>query len=94
MDNDQLIKNTLKNFDFEKVSRVMNFLDWKYFGDDHPPTPESLKKDLKRLLHKILEEDDSNAISCGGFIVRKKKFTECTSLEAIFCIERWEEINK
>lgn len=48
------MNRTLSKFDFEKVLKVMHFVDWKYNYDErgyHLPTLEELKKIAKGLLH-------------------------------------------
>ena len=62
------IKKILKNFDFGKVHRVMESLNWTWVDskDGGVPTIEELKAQAKDLLTKVTEGEFS-IISCGGF---------------------------
>ena len=58
----------INNFDFEKVNKVMNFLNWTWFFSTTCPTIDELKQEAKRILNEICDsEDDTIAISTGGF---------------------------
>lgn len=61
------IKKILKNFDFEKVHRVMESLNW-YWNDTKDggvPTVEELKSQAKDFLKRVTEGEFS-VISSGG----------------------------
>lgn len=61
------IKKILKNFDFGKVHRVMENLNWTWGSTDYTvPTIEDLKSQAKDLLKKVTE-GDYKVISSGGF---------------------------
>lgn len=60
----------LENFDFEKVEKIMKFLEWKW-GDEIPDKYE-IRRTAKGLL-KDLILGKSNMISTGGFIAIKSR---------------------
>ena len=67
------IDEIMDNFDFERVHRMMNTLDWKWVDGDGefsvPDVPE-LRKTARRLLYQVIDE---GFIHCGsgGFNVSK-----------------------
>jgi len=68
------IDNIMDNFDFEKVHRVMEYLDWKWAGIDGYGVPNiyELRKRARMLIKeavKDLERDKECNISTGGFCV-------------------------
>lgn len=57
---------------FERISRVMKALDWKWMGSPHTPTIEEMKACCDQLFVSALEHlqpDRDNTITCstGGF---------------------------
>ena len=81
------IKKILKNFDFGKVHRVMENLNW-YWNDTKDggvPTVEDLKSQAKDLLKKVTE-GNYKVISSGGFEAEYRD--EVLTLK--FVLEEWE----
>lgn len=70
-----LKKEVLDNFDFEKVHRVMVFLNWTWSTKkkkDKIPSIKKMKKHADRLIEDTIKGikkygDDSYSISEGGF---------------------------
>ena len=56
---------------FERIRRVMEVLDWRWFGvndtEGHIPTVEELKSMVSSLLSQ-LDESPASTIMCGGFM--------------------------
>ena len=71
-------ENLLKEFDFEKVAKVMGLLGWKYYdtvGDK--VTVDELKTFASNYIDRFLEEDHRvDSISSGGFVVSWEWITE------------------
>lgn len=66
------IEDILDNFDFEKVKKVMDALDWNYWDSvDSHITIAELRKTARRLLKKAYEAPASDQwfVSSGGFEV-------------------------
>ena len=62
-----VIDDIMDSFDFNKVHKVMEFLDWQW-RDEGVPDEYSLKREARRLLRDAIENKTS--ISTGGFIVK------------------------
>mgnify|MGYP000046428745 CR=1 FL=1 len=69
------IEDLLDEFDFDKVKKVMDFLEWKYWES---PDDEINVGELRRMARYLLQEaydfDDSTyeCISSGGFEVTRR----------------------
>ena len=65
-----LIMDCLNEFDFEKVSDVMTFLNWTW-GEEIPTVQElraNARKYLKLVIHGALESKEKESITAtGGF---------------------------
>ena len=60
------IDDIMENFDFERVHKVMDMLEWRWgSAKNGVPSVEELKKEAKRLLVTACSE--KNHISTGGF---------------------------
>jgi len=89
------IDNIINNFDFEKVNRVMQFLDWKWALTDYRiPTI----KELKNHAYNILKEATSKAlkngewsVACGGFKASAWKKDNKINCSLAFQLETYEE---
>lgn len=81
--NDQIqdgIDYIMDNFDFGKVHKVMEFLDWNWAGYD-----EISEGDIRRYARKLIKDclstmirrnDSEFSIECGGFVVHTYNQTE------------------
>jgi len=58
------IEDIMRNFDFEKVHDVMQYLDWHWVKVG-VPTVEDIKAEAKRLLVDACYE--KTTVACGGF---------------------------
>lgn len=54
-----------KNFDFEKVQKMMNAVNWKWAFIKGPLTLNIIKENVKEMVHEVLER--KTTISTGGF---------------------------
>lgn len=65
------VQEIMDNFDFTKVERVMNHLNWTWFDSEKPPTISRLKSSAKKLLEDVYDtktpDDQIYSISSGGF---------------------------
>ena len=50
------IDEIMDHFDFHKVQRVMEHLEWKWEGKETPSVPE-IRQKARYLLNKVVEED-------------------------------------
>ena len=76
-------------FDFERVRKTMNALDWKWMDNPESPTVQELKQKVRELFWSCYDRK-ADFSSIGGFKVRidyEEDFAECsfvvTSLETI-----------
>ena len=97
MDREQLINEIIKNFDFSKVAKVMEFLDWKWRDSEEPPRIGELvlhsQKQLSEAFDKSCENKSNIETGCGGFTVfaEYNKETEfCDFLGLSFVLTSWE----
>ena len=81
--NDQIqndIDLIMDNFDFGKVYKVMEFLDWKWSGYDEITEGDIrayARKQIKLCLYNMLRYGESEfSIECGGFFVHTHNQTE------------------
>ena len=82
------IDEILDNFDFVKVHKVMEHLDWKWSTENgvRIPTIQELRVEARGLLKSTIKENIS-CISTGGFHAEKITDETGTSLALRFVIE-------
>jgi len=83
--NEEKIEEILENFNFEKVHKVMTFLNWTWSGEK-VPTSYHLRDEARRLLNEIIKRPEPY-IETGGFRAEKDGKT----LRLIFVLSEWEE---
>lgn len=87
------ISRIVNRFDYEKVHKVMTFLDWKWFNpgseDSTVPTIERLISSSRYLLTQAATAKESTW-SSGGFIARRY---ECGGLGLTFYVSDITENN-
>jgi len=68
---EKLVEEILENFDFERVKKVMDLLDWKYGDFDETPSLFKLIKTAEERLDysykRAMERKEDCTTSCGGF---------------------------
>ena len=63
---DRLIRRIIRNFDFQKVNKVMIATDWKWMGKR--PKIHEMKKKAEHLLSMLLNHPNNyTSFSTGGF---------------------------
>lgn len=79
---ESLVKRTLADFDFVKVYKCMNGLNWRWHfeGDPHIPSVGELYQEAERLLVRAAQKECS--CSSGGF----QAYADSTSVELCFSI--------
>ena len=64
---DEHVEFIIKNFNFKKVKKVMDFLKWEWTSVGVPSIPQ-LKKEATNLLYLVCDLDgEGYYVSCGGF---------------------------
>lgn len=87
-------------FDFERVRRVMAFMEWEWHDSGGVPEIPELRRHARRLLNQAAEgllrdnqSDDSRfAVSCGGFtaVANRYEDTDKIYLRLTFAIAEWD----
>ena len=99
-----LIDEVMDNFDFNKVHKVMKFLNWTWaFAAEGVPEVYELKEQARRLLNECLYDmikhgEDNWNIGTGGFYARATNYKEAEveeddfhlSLKLSFELEDWD----
>lgn len=76
------LEEAMDYFDFHRVAKIMELLDWHWGGDSFSPDIPQMKKCV-RSLFKNLSDYKNDACSSGGFRVEKL----ADSVEISFILE-------
>ena len=100
-DLEYMIEDILNEFDFDKVERAMEALNWKWRGET--PTLYDLREEALRLLRgaaksrlgdfKDTHHDVAIINACGGFEARaycNEDKTKITGLDLAFIVTSWD----
>jgi uncharacterized ferredoxin-like protein len=100
-DVDDMIKEIIDEFNFDRVETAMDALDWQWRGET--PTIKVLEDEAKRLLRGAAESrlgrfkdahhDVAIKNACGGFEARafcNEDKTKITGLDLAFVVESWD----
>lgn len=87
----EAIDTIMDYFEFEKVHRVMKFLDWQWaLSEEGVPTEPELRQEARRLLKQSLMEKSS--MSTGGFHTRYHSYDSGEeTIELFFSVDHWDE---
>jgi len=70
----RLVDEIMDDFDYEKVQKIMQYLDWKWYPLDEVPTIDDLRKKSRHYLYEVIEWTlkfrGDYCISDGGIEVR------------------------
>ncbi len=72
------IEDLLDEFDFDKVKKVMDFLEWKYYNSpDKEVSIGELRRTARDLLERVYNASPSPEYftACGGFEVTRYMYT-------------------
>ena len=89
---DQQINEIMDNFDFNKVAKVMDFLDWKWYLKEYrvPAEPE-IRKKVRQHLTKAFEYGQGQGrkytLCTGGFVCSYDP--EYSELSLTFELDGW-----
>ena len=94
---EQSLKEFMFNFNFDKVQKVMEFLNWSWFSSEDPiPCVRELKECASRLLiecyNYCMENKSQFETGTGGFIARGfyDEETEQVWLRLSFSLAEWD----
>jgi hypothetical protein len=80
---DLQVDYVINNFDFEKVYKVMSFLEWHWYPHERPPTQGEMRELAERLLYEAVKEKTS--VATGGFAA--SYFPDAQMLTLTFTVE-------
>jgi len=88
MDNEwqESLDEVMDWFDFNKISRVMQLLNWQWFGEG-VPNESDIRRAVRRSLTKLIESDNKMSAT-GGFEYRLWRDTKDISVK--FVAADWE----
>ena len=87
---ENLLDEIMDNFDFEKVAKVMETLNWTWLGADTSPTVEELQNMAGNLLWDVCNAD-YDVVSAGGFEASKDFSDPDDPYVALrFVVEEWD----
>ena len=91
----ETIMDCLDEFDFDRVHKVMTFLDWKYSDSTEVPSVEYLRKNARKYLMAVAKEalktKSENICATGGFRYEAKLYEDdYLWLRMAFEIESWD----
>lgn len=91
----ELIQEVMQNFNFERVARVMQWLDWKWAIGNKVPSEQELKsfveKACLRCYDDCLEKSTIGHYITGGFDIRATMEDDSTiSLAVKFILADWD----
>lgn len=88
-----MIDNIMDNFDFSRVAKCMEVLEWKWHDVEGIPTEPDIRKSARKLLNTIRETytGDHYSVTIGGFVI--KAWYEDGKLDAMelsFVVAGWD----
>nr|QMP83156.1 MAG: hypothetical protein [Caudoviricetes sp.] len=91
------INEILDNFNFEKVKKVMDFLNWEWVGSNGVPEIYELRQHARKLMNTAVTEcikskQEDYFTECGGFRVECNKYEDDPKMyiRLSFNIESWD----
>ena len=86
---DEIIEDILDEFDFGKVQRVMEHLNWTWHDSDGVPTLVQLRKQARFLMKECIGHEEYTTAT-GGFWVQKRTFEGLPYYRLIFAVTEWD----
>lgn len=91
---DEIIVNILDEFDFDKVHKVMEFLEWTVYKEGmatsppEVPTKGELRKQARYLMNTCIGHEECST-GTAGFHVRKTTYDGVPYYELQFVVTSW-----
>lgn len=95
MNKEKAIENIIENFDFERVCKVMKYLDWKWRDAEESPSIGALvieaQKQLSYAFDECLKRKKDIKTGTGGFVCRATyDNSKVDILELVFELDSWD----
>ena len=91
-DENEIIEDILDEFDFDKVHKVMEFLNWGWTDGGRPlevPTVGQLRKRARYLMKSCIGKENTYTAT-GGLWVRKETYDALPYYQLQFVISSWD----
>ena len=85
---EEIIEDILDKFDFGKVQKAMELLEWTWAGQGYPKIGEM--RETARGLLKNLKSLDEGGVGTGGFLARKRTIEGEPFYELSFVLTSWD----
>lgn len=97
MTKEEKIESILENFDFQKIHKVMEFLNWTWFGSgkEVPSTYKLIKRTeeyLNECYDYSLKNKEDYGVASGGMYVTSFYEEGEVELSAKFVITSWDTV--
>lgn len=70
MNKQEIVDEVMDFLEFEKIHKVMKFLNWEWAPENRIPEIYELRRFVRELINDLIDKNLSE-IQCGGFRVRK-----------------------
>lgn len=94
----EMLENIMDCFDFNRVARVMKFLDWKWAnldGKERVPTEPEIRTEARSLMSDLIErigtDREVHSIETGGFGVFFDEYDGKPDITLMFILDDWNE---
>lgn len=84
-----IIDDILDNFDFERVKKTMDALDWAWFSTGGIPSVSDIRREARRLLRECMKTKEIR-ISTGGLTARREEIEGKTYYSLEFVVTEWD----
>ena len=84
---EEIIDDILDEFDFGKVQKAMELLEWTWAGQGYPTVGE-MRKTARGLLKSLIPLE-SGGVGTGGFVARKTNIEGEPFYELSFVLTSW-----
>ena len=83
---EEQIEEIMDYFDFGRVAKTMEVLNWRWASSDGVPNEGELRRTARQLLRAVAKEGPDSHTGTGGFYARNDKWN-CLSLD--FVVSGW-----
>lgn len=94
---EEIIEEIISNFDFKKIEKVMNFLNWRYYTDRVPTALELVELSTRLLRNAFdglcLTDTKNYYVETGGLRASMWKIENGIEGKLEFVLENYESIN-
>lgn len=89
MNENDIIEDTLDEFDFSRVQQVMEHLNWVWHDSDGVPSLGQLRKKARFLMKECIGHEEYTTAT-GGLWVQKRTFDGLPFYRLQFVVSEWD----